>query len=173
MSTSSDAIPASVEVRFRIEPSEPPLAYPVLTAGRTVTDLDVEVVGPGVLATITLPLGQARVWAGELFSAVSVACREATGDSHALTDAELGELGELDDPDAYDPGPGMLVVAAGGQPGRVRFHLVVDIQGDCLSSPDLRAGLVDQLAGRFNTTRIAVSDGQILAGLRSQPPEAP
>jgi len=170
VSTSSDAIPASVEVRFRIEPSEPPLAYPVLTADRTVADLDVELVGPGVLATITLPLGQARAWAGELFSAVSVAYREETGDPYALTDAELGAL---DDPDAYDPGPGMLVVAAVGQPAGVRFHLVVDIQGDCLSSSDLRAGLVDQLAGRFNTTRIAVSDGQILAGLRLLPPEAP
>jgi hypothetical protein len=169
MSTSSDAIPASVEVRFRIEPSEPPLAYPVLSADRIVTDLDVELVGPGVLATITLPLGQARAWAGELYSAVSVAYREATGDPHALTDDQLNEL---DDPDAYDPGPGMLVVAANGQPGRVRFHLVVDIQGDCLSSSHLRAGIVDHLAGRFNATRIAVSDGQILAGVRWQPPEA-
>jgi len=170
MSTSSDAVPASVEVRFRIEPSEPPLAYPVPSADRTVTDLDVEMVGPGALATVTLPLAEARAWAGELFSAVSVAYRDATGDPHVLTDLELSEL---DDPDGYDPGPGMLVVADGGQPGRVRFHVVVDIAGDCLSSSDLRAGLVDQLAGRFNTARIAVSDGEVLAGRRRQPPEAP
>ena len=32
MSTSSDATPTSVEVRFRIDASEPPLAYPVPTA---------------------------------------------------------------------------------------------------------------------------------------------
>jgi hypothetical protein len=170
MSSPSHTLPICVEVRFRIEPSEPPLAYPVFTADHTVTDLDVEVVGPGVLATFTLPLDQARAWAGELFSAVSVAYREAIGDPHALTDAELAEL---DDPDGYDPGPGMLVVAEGGQPGRIRFHVVVDIQGDCLSSADLRAGLVDQLAGRFNAARIAVSDGQILAGRRWRPPEAP
>jgi hypothetical protein len=51
--------------------------------------------------------------------------------------------------------------------------LLSTIQGDCLSSSDLRAGFGGQIAGRFNTTRIAASDGQILAGLRWQPPEAP
>jgi hypothetical protein len=50
----------------------------------------------------------ARSWAGELYEAVSVAHREATGDPHALTDLELSSLQE--------------------HPARIRFHLALDIE---------------------------------------------
>lgn len=51
---------------------------------------------------LQVPLERAREWAGELFGAVSVAYREATGDPHALSDQELALLPPAD---AYDPAP--------------------------------------------------------------------
>jgi hypothetical protein len=154
---------AVVELRFAVDATEAPLAYPMVSyPDQAVEQLEVELAGPGVLATLVVPIATARSWAGELFAAVSVAYREATGDPHALTDVELAGLG---DPEGYDPGPGVLVVGdSDDTPARVRFHLVVDIAGRCLSTADLRAGLVDHLAGRFNVTHLAVSAGQPIAG---------
>jgi hypothetical protein len=152
-----------VELRFTVDATEPPLAYPGVSYPETaaVEDLEVELAGPGVLATLVVPLRDARAWAGELFGAVAVAYREATGDPHALTDFELAELGNLD---AYDPGPGVLVQGDDDAPARVRFHVAIDICGACLSTADLRAGIVEHLAGRFHVAHVGVSQGEPLAG---------
>jgi len=156
--------PAVVELRFAVDAAEAPLAYPALTypEPEAADQIEVELSGPGVLATLVLPIATARSWAGELFAAVSVAYREATGDPHALTDFELASLPPAD---GYDPGPGVLVVGDNDDiPACVRFHIAVDIAGHCLSTADLRAGLVDHLAERFNVTRVAVSAGEPVAG---------
>jgi len=153
--------PGPVELRLAVDGREAPLVYPDSIHVQPVQDLAVEVAGPGVLATLVLPVGQARSWAGELFAAVAVAYREATGDPHALTDFELAGLPSAD---SYDPGLGLLVEGDDDRPARVRFHLAVDIDGLCLSTTALRAGLVDALTGRFNVTRIGVSPGEPRAG---------
>jgi hypothetical protein len=162
--TSSPNTEPRVELRFAVDAAEAPLAYPALSYPdpEAVEQLEVELAGPGVLATLVLPIDAARSWAGEMFSAVAVAYREATGDPHALSDYELASLG---DPDAYDPGPGVLVVGDDdATPACVRFHLAVDIRGHCLSTADLRAALVEHVAGRFNIAHVAVSAGEPLAG---------
>jgi hypothetical protein len=92
------AEPALVELRFAVDAAEAPLVYPEASwpdPGH-VEQLAVEVAGRGLLATLVLPVGEARSWAGELFSAVAVAYREATGDPHALTDFELASLPPAD-----------------------------------------------------------------------------
>ncbi len=150
-----------VELRFVVDGREAPLVYPDSTHVQPVEDLAVDISGPGVLATLILPLGQARTWAGELFAAVAVAYREATGDPHALTDFELASLPAAD---GYDPGPGLLVQGDDDRPARVRFHIAVDIDGICLSTADLRAALVEALSEGFNTTRVAVSEGEPMTG---------
>ncbi len=150
-----------VELRFAVDGREAPLAYPDSGHVEPVQDLAVEVAGLGVLATLVVPVGLARSWAGELFAAVSVAYREATGDPHALTDFELASLPAAD---GYDPGPGLLVQGDDDRPARVRFHLSVDIDGLCLSTADLRAGLVEALTERFNVARVAISQGEPRAG---------
>ena len=153
-----------VELRFAVDATEAPLAYPQLCYPDpdVVGQLEVELAGPGLLATLILPIDQARTWAGELFSAVAVAYREATGDPHALTDLELASLPPAD---GYDPGPGVLVVGADDDnPARVRFHIAVDIAGHSMSTAELRAGIVEHLADRFNVAHMAVSVGEPLAG---------
>lgn len=163
--------PSPIEVRFTVDPTETPLAYPAAAwpDGR-VADLDVELAGPGVVAALTVPLAGARAWAGELFSAVSVAYWEVTGDPHALTDLELASL---PDSDAYDPPAGVLVHGEDDDSrAQVRFYLAVDIQGRSLSTADLRAALVDHLSARFNISRVAVSKGDVIAGRPWSPPGA-
>jgi hypothetical protein len=94
---SPELTPATVvELRFAVDATEAPLAYPQLTYPDpdVVDHLEVELAGPGLLATLVVPVADARSWAGELFSAISVAYREATGDPHALSDFELASLGD-------------------------------------------------------------------------------
>lgn len=148
------------ELRIPIDCSEAPIAsedtFP------DATDLAVEVAGPaGLLATLVLPIQHAREWAAELFAAVSVAYREATGDPHALTDSELASLPPADE---YNPGAGLIVHGNDDSPARVRFHIDVEIQAEFLSTAGLRAGLVEALVERFNTTRVGVSAGEMTAG---------
>ncbi len=154
---------ASAEVRFAVETSEAPLAYPTTSwPDPAATEIEVELIAHGVHVTMTLPIEGARAWAGELFAAVSVAYREATGDPHALSDDEFAAL---PDPEGYDPGPGVLVQAdTDDTPALVQFHAVVDIEGTCLSTADLRAGLVEHLRDRFNVAHVAVSAGDVLRG---------
>ncbi len=145
-----------VELRVPLDATDIPVAY---------LDRDgllgVEMAGPGAQVTLTLALSGAREWAAELFAAISVAYREATGDPHALDDVTVAGLA---DPAAYRPEPGIHVSADRHGPAGIRFSLTVDIEGVRLSSPRLRADLVGTLAESFNTTRIAVSDGVPIAG---------
>jgi hypothetical protein len=150
---------ARVEIRVPVDATEAPLVYPDGWPGPT--ELAVEMAGPGVLATLVLPIGDAREWAGELFAAVSVAYREATGDPHAMSDEELSQLPPAD---AYRPGPGLIVHGDECSPARARFHVEVEITAEFLSTAGLRAGLVEAITGRFNTTRIAVSAGDATGG---------
>lgn len=144
------------ELHVAVDPDDLPLA---MVFGDQVT------IAVGDDATITcelqVPLDRVREWAGDLYAAVSVAYREATGDPHALSDEELAMLPPAD---AYDPGPGPLVTEDEHGPAVVRFHVAVDVQARCLDVPALRAALVEALAGRFNTIRVAVSAGEPLAG---------
>jgi hypothetical protein len=99
------------------------------------TDLAVEMAGPaGLLATLVLPIGTAREWAAELFAAVSVAYREATGDPHALTDFELASLPPADE---YNPGAGLIVHGNETESARARFHIDVEIEAEFLSTGGL------------------------------------
>lgn len=151
---------ARVELRIPIDAAEAPIAFE--DSVPDPTDLAVEMAGPaGLLATLVVPIAQAREWAAELFAAVSVAYREVTGDPHALTDSELASLPPAD---GYNPGPGVMLCGDETSPARARFHVAVDIEAEFLSTGGLRAAIVDALAERFNTTRVAVSAGEPLAG---------
>lgn len=46
----------------------------------------------------------------------------------------------------------------------MRFVVAVEIEGLCLHDADLRAAIVECLTARLNTTRVAVSDAQRIAG---------
>jgi hypothetical protein len=155
------------ELRIPIDATEAPIAFE--DSVPDVTDLAVEVAGPaGLLATLVLPIGQARQWAGELFAAVSVAYREVTGDPYALTDHELASLPPAD---AYEPGTGLIVHGDEHAPARARFHVEVEIEAEFLSTGGLRAALVEALTERFNITKVAVSSGEPTAGSILAPPE--
>jgi hypothetical protein len=147
-------------LRIPIDATEAPIAFE--DTFPDATDLAVEMAGPaGLLATLILPIEAAREWAGDLFTAVSVAYREVTGDPHALTDHELANLAPADE---YYPGPGLIVHGNEHQPARARFHIDVEIQAEFLSTAGLRAALVEAITERFNTTRIGVSAGEATAG---------
>ncbi len=121
----------------------------------------------GGYANLVLAVDQARSWAGEVFAAISAAYREATGDPHALSDAELAALPLAD---AYGPGPGAHFCGDDHGPAVVRFHIAIDVQGECLDAGPIRAGLVEHLTERFNTTRVAVSAGFAISGQVSPAP---
>jgi hypothetical protein len=155
------------ELRIPIDASEAPIAFE--DSVPDVTDLAVEMAGPaGLLATLVLPMSQAREWAAELFQAVSVAYREVTGDPHALTDFELANLPAADE---YQPGAGLIVHGNDTAPARARFHIEVEIEAEFLSTGGLRAALVEALTERFNTTKVAISPGEPTAGSILTPPE--
>jgi hypothetical protein len=173
MTISQPVVPAvpepavRAELRIPIDATEAPIAF--ADTYPDATDLAVEMAGPaGLLATLVLPISQAREWAGELFQAVSVAYREVTGDPHALTDHELASLPPAN---AYEPGAGLIVHGDEHEPARARFHVEVEIEAEFLSTGGLRAALVEALAERFNTTKVAVSAGEATAGTILRPPE--
>ena len=149
-----------IELRLPLDGSEAPFAYP---EAEGCLALEVALSGGGY-ASLVLPAGEARSWAGEAFAAFSVAYREATGDPHALSEEELAALPAAV---AYRPGPGLHLCAEGEGPAVMRFHLVVDVAGECLDAGLLRAGLVEQLSERFSTARVAVSEGFALSGRAS------
>jgi hypothetical protein len=154
------------ELRIPVDATEAPIAFE--DRFPEATDLAVEVARPaGLLATLVLPISDAREWAAELFQAVSVAYREATGDPHAMSDSELASLPPADE---YNPGAGLIVHGNDDSPARARFHIDVEIEAEFLSTGGLRAGLVEALVERFNTTRVAVSEGQATAGTVLQLP---
>ena len=92
---------------------------------------------------------------------MSVAYREVTGDPHALTDDEIASLPP---PDAYQPGPGLLLAGDDASPARARFHIAVDIEAEFLSTGGLRAAIVEALCERFNVAQVGVSAGEPIAG---------
>jgi len=154
------------ELRIPIDASEAPIAFE--DTYPDATDLAVEMAGPaGLLATLVLPIDAAREWAGELFTAVSIAYREVTGDPHALTDHELANLAPVDE---YNPGAGLIVHGNDDSPARARFHIEVEIEAEFLSTAGLRAALVEAISERFNTTKVAVSSGEPTAGTILHPP---
>jgi hypothetical protein len=148
-----------VEVRVPVDATEVPNVFE--DDWPDGSSLAVEIAGPGVLATLVLPVADAREWAGELFAAVSVAYRELTGDPHALSDDELAALPAAD---SYQPGPGLLLAGDDTSPARARFHVVLDIEAELLSTGGLRAAIVEALTERFNVARVAVSAGEPIAG---------
>jgi hypothetical protein len=146
------------ELRFGVDAEEVPLCYP---DGRPDPEnLAVEVAGPAVLATLVLPVGKAREWAGELFGAVSVTYRELTGDPHALSDDEIAGLARV----GYDPPFGIHVTGDECSPARVRFTVSFDVLGLSLSTGRLRAAIVEALEESFQTDHICVSGGQRVTG---------
>jgi hypothetical protein len=161
--TTENTVPVTepAELRIHVDTDEPPLCWADTYPEAEATHLALELSSPGLVATLVVPTTTARSWAGELYEAVSVAYREATGDPHALTDLELSSLPAAD---AYDPGPGLLVQGDEEHPARVRFHVALDIEGICLSTAELRAGLVEALSKRFNTARAVVSAGEAITG---------
>jgi len=156
----TEARPGQLELRLPIDGTEGPFAYPD-TEGCLA--LEVALRGGGY-ANLVLATADARSWAGEAFAAVSAAYREATGDPHALSDDELAALPPAE---VYHPGPGAHFCAEGEGPAVVRFHIEVDVQGECLDAGPLRAGLVEVVTDRFDTVRVAISEGFAIAGRAS------
>lgn len=148
--------PSRVEVHVPVDAADVPYGW---TEGNQII-IECGLANDGLLE-LTLPLDDARMWAGELFSAVTVAHRDATGDPYALTDEELAGLA---DPHAYEPATTLHLVGTDDAPARMRFTIAIDITGLSLSDGPLRAALVEQLAARFNTTHIAVSNGEAIDG---------
>lgn len=149
--------PATLELRLPVDVDEAPLGY---DNHNGTLDVELALAGGGY-ANLALPVDGARAWAGELFAAVTVAHREATGDPHALTDLELAELG---DPNAYAPASTLALAGTEAEPARMRFVIALTIQGLFLHDADLRAAIVENLLARFNTVEVAVSNGQVVAG---------
>ena len=149
--TPVSARPSRVEVHAPVDTTEAPYGW----TDRNQIIIECALAHDGLLS-LTLPLDDAREWAGELFAAVTVEHRDATGDPHAFTDAELAGIA---DPNAYEPATRLHLVGTDDAPARMRFTIAIDIAGLHLADGPLRAGLVEQLTARFNTTRIAVSNG--------------
>lgn len=157
LSVTEPARTPTLELRLPVDVSEPPLGYDDFDGHLAV---EVMLAGGGY-ANLVLPVDGARAWAGELFSAVAVAHREATGDPHGLTDLELAELG---DPDSYEPASTLALAGTEDEPAQMRFVIALTIQGQFLHDADLRAAIVEDLQRRFNTVDVAVSNGQAVAG---------
>lgn len=149
---------AAMELRLPIDAGDPPLGY-----ANPDDTIDIELaLGNGTgFVNLVLPVETARMWASDLFGAVTVAHREATGDPHALTDADLAGM---PDPNAYDPKMTLALHADDHGPARMRFAVAVEIPGQTLIDADLRAALVEHLQARFPTSHIAISNGQRVAG---------
>jgi hypothetical protein len=147
----------TLELRLPVDVSEPPLGYDDFDGNLAV---EVMLAGGGY-TNLVLPVDGARAWAGELFAAVTTAHREATGDPHGLTDRELAEL---PDPNAYEPASTLALAGTEAEPARMRFVIALTIQGQFLHDADLRAAIVENLLGRFNTVHVAVTNGQAVAG---------
>ncbi len=153
----TDPRPQVLELRLPVDVDEAPLGY---DNHNGTLDVELALAGGGY-ANLLLPVDGARAWAGELFAAVTVAHREATDDPHALTDLELAELGN---PNAYEPASTLALAGTDAEPARMRFVIALTIQGQFLHDADLRAAIVENLLGRFNTVEVAVSNGQAVAG---------
>jgi hypothetical protein len=152
-----DPTAPTVELRVAVDVDEAPLGY---DHGDGNLAIEVLLAGGGYL-TLLVPTSRARAWAAELDGAVLVAHREATGDPHALEDWVLAEL---TDPNAYRPATSLTLTGAGDTPAVMRFTIALDIAGAHLDDGRLRAAIVENLLGRFNTVAVAVTNGQPVAG---------
>ena len=52
-------------------------------------------------------------------------------------------------------------------PATVRFYIALDIAGQCLSTAEFRAAVVEHLGERINLAHVAISSGERLAGRRA------
>lgn len=157
---STDAGPGPIELRLPIDGAEAPFAYPDADGC-----LELEVaLSCGGYASLVLSTTDARRWAGAAFAAISTAYAEATGDPHALSEEELAGLPPAS---TYHPGAGLHLCAQGEGPAVMRFHLVVDVAGECLDETLLRSALVEEISERFTTARVAVSAAFALSGRAS------
>jgi hypothetical protein len=153
----AEARPGPIELRLPIDGTEAPFAYPDADGC-----LALEVaLSPGGYASLVLPTDDARRWAGDAFAALSVAYAEATGDPHALSEEELAALPPAT---TYHLGAGLHLCAEGEHPAVMRFHLVVDLAGECLDEALLRSALVEELSERFKVARVGVSAAFALSG---------
>lgn len=152
--TPASVRPSRVDIHVPVDTADVPYGW---TEGNQLI-IETSLAHDGLLE-LTLPLDDAREWAAELFSAVTIAHRDATGDPHASTDQELAGL---TDPHAYEPDMTLHLIGTDEHPARMRFTIAIDITGLSLSDGPLRAALVEALATRFNTTHIAVSNGEAI-----------
>jgi hypothetical protein len=157
---STEAGPGPIELRLPIDGAEAPFAYPD-TGGCLALEV---ALSPGGYASLVLAADEARRWAGEAFAAISAAYWEVTADPHALSEEELAGLPPAR---AYHPGAGLHLCAGGEGPAVMRFHLVVDVAGECLDEALLRSALVEEISERFNTARVAVSAAFAISGRAS------
>lgn len=151
----TSAKPGPTELRLPIDAAAAPFAY--LDAQGCLA-LQVALSGGGH-ARLVLSSDDARSWAGEAFAAISTAYRGATGDP--LSEQELATLPL---PGAYLSRPGLHLCAEGEHPAIMRFHLVVDVAGECLSEGALRAALVEGLKERFKVDRVGVAAAFAISG---------
>ena len=147
----------TLELRLPVDVDEAPLGYDDYGGNLAV---EVMLAGGGY-ANLVLPVEGARAWAGDLFGAVTTAHREATGDPHALSDAELADL---PDPNAYEPASTLALAGTEAEPARMRFVIALTVEGRFLHDADLRAAIVECLTERFNTAHVAVTNGQRVTG---------
>ncbi len=157
---STDTRPGQLELRLPVDGAEAPFAYPDAD-GCLALEMALSC---GGYVSLVLATDDARCWAGEAFAAISTAYREATGDPHALSEEELAALPPAT---AYCPGPGLHLCVQGEGPAVMRFHLVVDVAGECLDETLLRSALVEEISERFTTARVAVSAAFALSGRAS------
>jgi hypothetical protein len=161
--TTENTVPVTepAELRIHIDTDDPLLCWADTYPEAEATHLALELSSPGLVATLVVPTTAARSWAGELYEAVSVAHREATGDP---TRSPIWSFRACLLPMPTTPGPGLVVQGDEEHPAMVRFHVALDIEGICLSTAELRAGLVEALSKRFNTARAVVSAGEAISG---------
>lgn len=155
---------AAMELRLPIDATNRPLGYP---NPDDTLDIEIALDTDAGFLNLVLPVETARMWAGDLFGAVTVAHREATGDPHALSDLDLAAM---PDPHGYQPKMTLALHADEHGPARMRFHVAVEIPGQILNDADLRAALVEALQARFPTSHIAMSNGQRVAGTNPASP---
>jgi hypothetical protein len=80
------------EIWLMVDADEDPIAYALTTGADARRLIGVEITGPTVTARLQIGMPDARLWAAELFAAVSVVYRQATGDPLALSDPEITSL---------------------------------------------------------------------------------
>ena len=144
--------PLPVEVRLPVDGTEEPFVYD--HEDGTIA-IEIAVAGGGIL-TLHVDHDHAREWAASLDGAVICAHRETTPDRHGLDDWILGQLAN---PNAYDPASTLRLTGTDTDPARMRFTISVTIRGLSLDDARLRTALVTTLTTEFNIEHVAISNG--------------